>query len=182
MANKRLEGLKVVLVIAPEQFRDEELTTPQKAFLDEGAQVKVASTRLGEAKGMLGGTANVDVVLSDLKADQIDCLVVVGGMGSPEYLWNDQTLHLLLKDLNSQGKVLGAICLSGAVLAKAGVLSGKQATVYPTPDSLKALKDGQVNHVERPVVQDGRIITADGPPAAVDFAETIIKELAKVKV
>ena len=182
MATKRLEGLKVVLVIAPDQFRDEELTTPQKAFLDAGAQVSVASTRLGEAKGMLGGTAHVDVVLSNLHADDIDCAVVVGGMGSPEYLWEDHNLHTLLKNLNSQGKVIGAICLSGAVLARAGVLTGKQATVYPMPESLKALKDGHANYVEQPVVQDGHIITADGPPAASDFAETIIKELAKVKV
>ncbi|MBX9949472.1 MAG: DJ-1/PfpI family protein [Candidatus Obscuribacterales bacterium] len=182
MATKRLEGLNVVLVIAPDQFRDEELTTPQKAFIEEGAKVIVASTRLGEAKGMLGATANVDVVVSNLHADQIDCLVVVGGMGSPEYLWEDHNLHNLLKNLNSQGKVLAAICLSGAVLARAGILSGKQATVYPMPESLKALKDGHVNYVQSPVVQDGRIITADGPPAAQEFAETIIKELAKVKV
>ncbi|HNB22688.1 MAG TPA: DJ-1/PfpI family protein [Candidatus Melainabacteria bacterium] len=182
MASKRLNGLKVVLVIAPDQFRDEELTTPQRAFLDEGAQVQIASTKVCEAKGMLGGTANVDVALGNLHADDIDCLVVVGGMGSPEYLWEDHNLHTLLKNLNSQGKVLGAICLSGAVLARAGVLSGKQATVYPMPESLKALKDGHATYVESPVVQDGRIITADGPPAAQEFAETLIKELAKVKV
>ncbi len=114
---------------------------------------------------MLGATANVDVVVSNLHADDIDCAVVVGGMGSPEYLWEDHNLHTLLKNLNSQGKVIGAICLSGAVLARAGVLNGKQATVYPMPESLKALKDGHANYVEQPVVQDGHIITADGPPA-----------------
>lgn len=182
MASKRLDGLNVVLVIPPDQFRDEELTTPQKAFTQEGARVIVASTRPGEARGMLGAKVNVDVVVSNLHAEDIDCLVVVGGMGSPEYLWEDHNLHHLLKNLNSQGKVLAAICLSGAVLARAGILSGKQATVYPMPESLKALKDGHVNYVESPVVQDGRIITADGPPAAQEFAETIIKELAKVKV
>ena len=182
MANERLEGVQIVMVISPDQFRDEELTIPKEAFLAEGARVRTASTRLGEAKGMLGATANVGVCVSALYADQIDCLVVVGGMGSPEYLWNDAHLHALLKELNSQHKVLGAICLSSAVLANAGLLSGKQATVYPTAESLKALKDGHAVYLEQPVVQDGRIITGDGPPAAAEFAETIIKELAKVKV
>lgn len=59
MASKRLEGVQVVMVIAPEQFRDEELSVPQEAFLAEGARVRTASTRLGEAKGMLGATADV---------------------------------------------------------------------------------------------------------------------------
>jgi len=182
MTSKRLDGLKIVLVIAPDQYRDEELTIPQKAFLDEGAQVSVASTSLGEAKGMLGGTTQVDVLISNVLADDVDCAIVVGGMGSPEFLWENQSLHALLKNLNSQGKAIGAICLSSAVLARAGVLSGKKATVYSTPDSLKALQDGKATYVDSSVIQDGRIITADGPPAAQEFAETIIKELAKVKV
>lgn len=180
--SKQLDGLKVALVIAPDQFRDEELTTPQKAFADAGAEIKIASTRKGEAKGMLGATAHVDTLISELNADNLNCVVVVGGMGSPEYLWDDKDLHTLLKKLQAQDKVIGAICLSGAVLAKAGVLNGKRATVYAVPDSLKALSDGKAEYIKEGVVQDGRIITADGPEAAPAFAEALVKELSKVKV
>src|SRR5262249_21786629 len=149
---------------------------------EAGADVIVASTRAGEAKGMLGAKVNVDLIVSNLRAEEYDAAIVVGGMGSPEHLWDDRALHTLLKNMNAQGKVVAAICLSGAVLAKAGILNGKQATVWPMPESLKALKDGKANYVKSPVIQDGRIITADGPEAAHSFALTIIKELSKVKV
>lgn len=180
--SKQLDGLKVALVIAPDQFRDEELTTPQQAFVSAGAEIKIASTRKGEAQGMLGATATVDTLISELNADNLNCVVVVGGMGSPEYLWDDKDLHTILKKIEAQDKVIGAICLSGAVLAKAGVLNGKRATVYSVPDSLKALSDGKATYVQEHVVQDGRVITADGPEAAPAFAEALVKELSKVKV
>ncbi|HEY9787671.1 MAG TPA: DJ-1/PfpI family protein [Candidatus Obscuribacterales bacterium] len=182
MADKSLVGTRVVMIIAPEEFRDEELLTPKKELTEAGADVKVASTRPGEASGMLGAKVSPDLVLSNVRAEDFDAIIIVGGMGSPEHLWDDRALHTLLKNMHSQGKVVAAICLSGAVLAKAGILNGKQATVWPMPESLKALKDGKANYLKQPVVQDGRVVTADGPEAAHAFASTIIKELSKVKV
>jgi protease I len=182
MAEKRLAGTKILMVIAPEQFRDEELFVPKSVFEREGAAVTVASTRVGEAKGMLGGKEKTSHIVSAAKADDYAAVVVVGGMGSPQFLWHDAPLRALLQEAHSQSKVLAAICLSGAVLANAGVLRGRRATVWAMPESLKALSDGKAQYVEEPVVHDGRIITANGPEAAQAFAEQIVSELAKVKV
>lgn len=182
VADKRLQGTKVALVIAPEQFRDEELFTPQKKLEEAGAKTTIAASKLGEAQGMLGGTAKPQTLIKDLKAQELDCLVVVGGMGSPQYLWNDKDLHKLIQELANANKVVASICLSGAVLANAGVLSGKKATVWEMPESVKALEDGKATYLNQPVVQDGKVITANGPEAAADFAEKIIAELSKIKV
>jgi len=182
VADKRLEGTKVALVIAPDQFRDEELFVPLQKLQENGAATKVASNKIGEAQGMLGKSYSPETLIKDLKADDLDAVIVVGGMGSPEYLWNDEILHKVLKDMTAANKVVASICLSGAVLAKAGVLSGKKATVWEMPESIKALEDGKANYIKEPVVQDGKIITANGPEAAGDFADSIINELSKVKV
>lgn len=182
MADKSLAGTKVVMVIAPEQFRDEELLTPKRILAEQGASITVASTRQGEAKGMLGAVVTPDALVNSLKAQEYDAIIVVGGMGSPEHLWDDTHLHALLKTMSGQNKVISAICLSGAVLARAGLLNGKKATVWPMPESLKVLKDGKANYIEQPVVQDGRIITANGPEAAQDFGNAIARELSKIKV
>ena len=40
---------RILMVIAPEQFRDEELLVPRQAFAAEGWQVDTASTRMGVA-------------------------------------------------------------------------------------------------------------------------------------
>lgn len=182
MGNSKLQGTKVLMVIAPDQFRDEELLVPKEKLEEQGAQVKVAACKLGQAKGMLGATYNPEVLIKDQQVQDFDAVVVVGGMGSPQYLWNDSDLLSLLKEASQQGKVVAAICLSGAVLANAGVLKGKKATVWPMPESLKALSGGGATYVKQPVVKDGKVVTADGPEAAPAFAQTIIEELSKVKL
>lgn len=180
MADKRLNGSKVLMVIAPEQFRDEELLEPKRVLTEEGAQVTVASTKSGTAKGMLGATATPEAVVKDLNANDYDAILVVGGMGSPTHLWENGELRSLIQEFHkSENKIIAAICLSGAVLAKAGVLQNKQATVWEMPESVKALQDGKATYKKQPVVQDGRIITANGLEAAVEFGKTIAGELAK---
>ena len=182
MADKRLEGKKIAFVIAPEQFRDEELFTPRARVEEEGAAAVVASTSKGTASGMLGGSCQVETLINELEPAQFDAVVVVGGMGSPEHLWDNEELHHLLKALDKDGKIIASICLSGGALARAGVLKGKEATVWECEDSLEALKKGEARYVKKPVVKDGRVITANGPEAAEEFASTVIAELAKVTV
>lgn len=179
MAEKKLAGRKVLMVVAPDQFRDEELLEPKKILEQEGAEVIVASTQPGEARGMLGARVRPDRQLSEVKAAEFDAVTVVGGMGSPEHLWDNSTLHGILREMKQSEKVVSAICLSGAALAKAGVLEGKAATVWPMPESLKALAEGKAKYQEKPVVQDGRVITANGPEAAREFGQTIVKELSR---
>lgn len=181
MSERKLAGIDVALVIAADQFRDEELFTPKARLESEGARTVVASKSLSVAKGMLGGSATPDVLIKDLAAMKPDAIIVVGGMGSPEHLWHDTDLHELLRRAAEEGKVVASICLSGAVLANAGVLQGKKATVWEMPESVKALADGGATLVSEPVVRDGRVITANGPEAAGDFAEAIIDELCGVK-
>lgn len=182
MANKKLQGLKVALVIAPEAFRDEELFVPKERLEEEGAETVVASTKVGEATGMLGGKAIAQSTIKDLKSEDFAAIIVVGGMGSPEHLWSNSDLHKLLQAHVKADKPVAAICLSGAALANAGVLNNKKATVWECPESLEALEKGKANYVNQAVVKDGKIVTANGPEAAEEFATEIINQLSQVKV
>jgi protease I len=183
MAEKRdLEGRSVLAVIAPRNFRDEELFEPRAALEARGARVTVASTARGQATGMLGGHADARLTIDEAHAADYDAILVVGGMGSPQHLWDSAPLHGLLRDAYAQGKTVASICLSGAVLANAGLLEGKRATVYRTDKSLAALKAGGATFVAEPVVRDGQIVTADGPHAAKAFAAAIAERMAKATV
>ncbi len=173
---------RILMIIAPDQFRDEELLVPRQRFEQAGWAVETASTRTGEAKGMLGAIEQVfhDLVYAQTQLQQqtYDAVVVVGGMGSPEYLWDNAPLHQLLQQATAQGRVVAAICLSGAVLAKAGILSGKRATVWEMPESVQVFQQHQVQFTGEPVTVDGNFVTANGPDAAANFADAI---LARVK-
>jgi protease I len=182
MAEKTLNGIRVLMIIAPEDFRDEELLEPKHILTEAGAKVTVASTAAGEASGMLGAKVTPDAVVNNVKSADYHAVVVVGGMGSPTHLWNNAHIHQLLKETHAAGRVVGGICLSGAVLANAGVLKGKKATVWATDESLAALSGGGASYVKDHVVHDGNVVTADGPEAATQFGNTLVKALHQLAV
>lgn len=171
-----LSGKKVVMIIASDQYRDEELTKPKAMLEKAGAQVTVACSSLDEAKGMLGGRAKPDVLLSDVSCDDYDAVVFVGGSGASEY-WDDSTAHNLAKAAAAQDKVLGAICLAPVTLARAGLLKGKRATVWKSERG--QLSTAGAECVDQPVVTDGKIITGDGPAAAEEFGKALMRALAE---
>ncbi|MFO0980998.1 MAG: DJ-1/PfpI family protein [Planctomycetota bacterium] len=170
---------KVLMVIAPSDFRDEELAEPKAVLEKSGVKVDVASPQSGEARGMLGARVKPDKQLQACQPEDYDAVVVVGGMGSPAFLWDNPSLHTLLQRAKQSGKVVAGICLSGAALARAGVLQGVTATVYETKDSIAALAKGGAKRVQQDVVVDGRVITASGPSAARAFGEAIARALTQ---
>ena len=67
------------------------------------------------------------------------------------------------------GKPVGALSLGVVFLAKAGLLEGQAATIWVTPDALRALKEAGARYEKKPVVVSGGIVTADGPASAESF-------------
>lgn len=180
----KMSALRIMMIIAPDQFRDEELLVPRQAFIQKGFEVTTISTKTGEAKGMLGAIESISKTLEDidLSAERLpyEAVVVMGGMGSPQFLFHNPRLHTLLQKANEQGSIVAGICLSGALPALAGVAQGKRCTVYETPDSLEALKQGGARYTGESVTVDGNVITANGPEAAEAFAAEIVQALNKL--
>ena len=178
MADTKLNGKKVLMVIPHTQFRDEEFFEP-KAILEEGgASVRVASTSARTCYGTKGGVVTADLAIGDAKADEFDGLVLCGGTSVPEFLWNDKKLHELATAMNSAGKVVAAICLATVVLAKAKVLAGREATVYFLPQAIQELKAAGATYVAKPLVVDGKLILAEGPEESARFGQAIRSALA----
>jgi len=165
---------KVVMVIAENNFRDEELLEPKKILEENGIEVTVASTSLNYSKGMLGAKYKPERLLSDINAADFDAVIFVGGGGASQY-WDDPVAQKLAQDAFKANKVLAAICIAPVTLAKAGVLKGKRATVWSSEgDKLKA---SGATYTAKAVEKDGNVITASGPSAAAEFAEEIVKAL-----
>ena len=166
--------MKILIAIAPKKFRDEELAGPTTALTKAGIGFDIASTRRGTCTGMLGAKVTATLSFEQIDPALYHGIVIVGGAGSPPYLWNDPPLIGLAKYFFGAGKLVAAICLSPVVLSHAGVLKGKQATFYDTPESRVEMKKGGAIVVGRPVVTDGLVITANGPPASQEFAAAIV--------
>lgn len=167
---------KVLMIVAQKNFRDEELAIPKEMLETEGHDVKIASLTRSKASGMLGAEIMPDMAAHEANPDFFDAVVIVGGSGSPVLAENKDVLKLVQSAFN-KGKVVGAICLGPMTLARAGVLSGRKATVFKSEESLKALKDGGASYTGEDVTQDGKLVTASGPQAANDFARALIDML-----
>ena len=165
---------KVLMVIAPAKFRDEELFDTKTALESSGASVNIASKTTDVSVGMLGGKAKPNLALSSAKAADYDAVVFVGGGGAEVY-FTDPVALALAKDALAQGKVVSAICIAPSILANAGLLSGKKATVFKGDKYLGILKAKGANYTGRDVEVDGKIITADGPNSAKKFGQAIAK-------
>ena len=167
---------KILMIIAQHGFRDEELMVPKEVFEKAGMQVRVASRTRTKASGSRGAQIMPDLSVHEANPEYFDAIVVVGGPGSA-LLARDQEVLGLLRKADEKGKVLGAICLGPMALACAGILSGKNATVFPEKEALRALKDSGAFYLEKAVVRSGRVVTAGGPDASGEFAESILKAL-----
>lgn len=172
----RISGKKIVMVIAKQNFRDEEFQVPKGILEKDGAEVIVASSSLATSTGMFGASATPEVLVSDVKAENIDAVIFVGGSGASEY-WNDKTSHELIKKMNDLGKVVAAICIAPVTLANAGILRGKKTTVWKSEAGKLEAKGASCTG--KTVEIDGNIITADGPGSAEEFARAIASALSE---
>jgi len=183
---------KIAMIIAFRDFRDEEYFIPKQTLEATGAEVTTVSTSLpsrqnsegisgnggfGKAIGKLGGEAEINVLLKDLKVADYDAILFIGGPGAANYIENE-VCHKIAREAVENNKVLGAICIAPAILAKAGVLNGKKATVWSSvmdKSAVKILEENGAIFQNDPVVVDGKIVTGNGPGVAKGFAEKIIE-------
>jgi protease I len=173
MADSKLNGKKVLMVIPHTQFRDEEFFEPKGILEADGVAVRVASTSARTCHGMKGGVVNADLSIAEAKADEFDGLVLCGGTSVPEFLWNDKKLHELATAMSTAGKVVAAICLSTVVLAKAKLLTGRQATVYFLPQAIQEIRTGGATYVSESLLVQGKLILAEGPDDSIPFGQAI---------
>jgi protease I len=113
-----------------------------------------------------------DVLLTG--ADDYYALMIVGGPGTQVHLWNNRHLMELINVFHTRQKVVAGIGNAPIVIAKAGILKKKIATVAPGPPVREMMKEDAIIQ-NKPVVYKDRIVTAMGPEAAEEFASVLIK-------
>ena len=182
MPEKNLTGKQIAMVVSFKDFRDEEYFVPKEILTAAGAKIKTVSTKEGTAIGADGGEVEIDLLNKDLNPADFDGIIFIGGSGCLKYLDTEDS-YRVAKETVLQDKLIAAICISPVILAKAGVLERKQATVWSSPmdrEPVRTLKDYGAVYQDAPVVIDGKIITGNGPAAAKRFTEAIVMLLTEI--
>jgi protease I len=167
---------RIAMVVAPKDFRDEELFDTKRELEQAGHATTIVSKRVGTCRGMLGGEATAVQALDTVDAARFDAVVFVGGGGAEVYFDDPDALQFA-RDMATAGKLLGAICIAPVILANAGVLKGRRATVFHSETG--AMRRHGVQLTGEPVTVDGRIVTAEGPKSARAFGRALVGELAE---
>ncbi|MBI2148414.1 DJ-1/PfpI family protein [Candidatus Woesearchaeota archaeon] len=172
-----LSGKVILFVIAPNNFRDEELLEPRKILENYKAKTVVASNILGTASGMLGAKVTINLIINKIDVNDYDAIVFVGGQGSTIY-WNDKTALNIAKESYLKGKIVASICLGSGTLANSGIFKNKNATGWP--DTKELIEKNGGKYTGNDVEVSGRIVSASGPKAAKQFGELIAKALSHI--
>jgi len=167
----------VLMVIAPNDFREDTTITPKEELEQKGITVILSSTTLDEATGVGGSKLKPQIKISEAQVKDYDAIVIAGGRGVKEYLWGDQELISLVQEAYQNNRLVAAICFSPVILAQAGILKDKQATVFDDPDSISELENNGVIYVNDSLVVSGKIITARDPASAQEFVTAIWQAL-----
>ena len=109
----------------------------------------------------------------------LDLICVPGGFGV-EQAMADPVLIAFLKQQAGQARYITSVCTGAFVLGAAGLLKDKQATTHWAYHSLLA-EVGAIPTQGR-VVRDGCVFTGGGVTAGIDFALTIVAEIASQAV
>ncbi|DAB37893.1 MAG: thiamine biosynthesis protein ThiJ [Sulfuricurvum sp. GWF2_44_89] len=164
-----------VLVPIAEGFEEIEAISIIDVLRRAGIEVIMGS--LNEnllVKGANGITVHADCPIKGICADELDMIVLPGGWGGTKALADDTGVQNLLKEMNSKGKNIGAICAAPYALYTAGVLR-EGYTCYPSvEDEINVA--GYLGDADA-VVQTGNIMTSRGPGTAICFGLAIVKKL-----
>jgi cyclohexyl-isocyanide hydratase len=155
-----------------------DLTGPLQVFAGlPDAEIPVLWKTLDPIKTHGGLTLIPDTTLEECSA--LDVICVPGGAGVLD-LMDDQEVLSFLRTQAEHATFVGSICTGSLVLGAAGLLRGKQATTHwAWTDLLIPL--GAIPAKGR-VVRDGKFMTGGGVTAGIDFALTMVAELAGQEV
>ena len=120
--------------------------------------------------GSHGITVSMDKTLSEVNFEEVDMIVLPGGMPGTLNLEACEPLMEKVKEFDANGKYISAICAAPTVFGHLGLLKGKKACCYPS------MEDGLVGAevTFEPTAVADHILTSRGMGTAIDFGLQII--------
>src|SRR5256714_4671188 len=175
-----LTGKRVAMLVEQE-FEDRELTGPLDVLGDAGATVVLVGPTAGaQFSGKRGETTVAsDIAAGNARMADFDALVIPGGH-APDKMRMRHAMVDLAREAMDAGKPVAAICHGPQLLISADALRGRTLTCWPS--IAIDVKNAGGLYVDKPVVEDGNLITSRKPDDVPVFSEAILRALARQPV
>ena len=172
----RLQGKTIGILVGP-GYEDLEFWVPYMRMVEEGAEVSVIGSKAGEIYSSKSGGLSVEsqFAAKEITADHLDALLVPGGW-APDKLRRDRNVLQLVREMNTQDKILGFICHAGWVAASAAICKGKRAT------GSTGIKDDMENAgaiwVDEPAFREGNLVWGRVVADIPDYCRELVRALS----
>lgn len=151
-------------------FEECEALVPVDILRRADVEIKTVGIGSNVITGAHGIKVVCDTVNKDLTFENLEGIILPGGMPGTLNLEKDQTVQKAIDYCAENNLIIAAICAAPSILGHKNLLSGKKATCFPGFE--KDLLGATV--CDQPVVSDGYFITSCGAGAAFQFGFKIL--------
>ena len=154
-------------------FEEIEALAPLDVLRRAGVPVTTVGVGSDSSLGAHGIRVQADIPDTLYRDASPDMIILPGGMPGSEHLDTSRTVDAALCAAARNDAYLCAICAAPMVLGKRGYLQGKRAVCYPGFEEY--LKGAAITDAR--VERDGKVITAKGMGAALEFGLALVEVL-----
>lgn len=164
----------MVYIILADGFEETEAIAPYDMLKRAGVETQFAGVGGDLIKSGRGVTVKTETTVDKIDAANADMIVCPGGLVGVDNILASETAMKAVKCAYDNGRLTAAICAGPTVLARLGILEGKNAVCYPGLE--ERMTGANISQAES-TVRDGLVITGRGAGAAIDFGLRLVEEL-----
>jgi protease I len=161
-----LTGKTIAFLVAQEGIEQVELTDPWKKVEEAGGRPILVAPDTGTVQAFdhldAADTFPVDRTTADLAVDDIDGVVLPGGVANPDQLRTDESAVSFLRDFVEAGKPV--------------VLEGRTITSWPSLQT--DIRNAGGTWVDEEVCRDGNLVSSRNPDDLPAFTEAMVELFA----
>lgn len=167
----------MVYIFLAEGFEEIEAVAAIDILRRTNLDVKIVGVGSEYVRGSMGITLKCDIELSELVTENLQGIVLPGGVLGVENLGKNDKVCETIRYCDKNKLLIGAICAAPSILGKMKILEGKEACCYPGFE--ESLIGAKISNDSVCVCDN--IITANGPGNAINFALKLVEYIFGIK-
>ncbi len=160
----------MIYIFLADGFEECEALVPVDILRRADIEIKTVGIGCNVITGAHGIKVVCDTVNKDLSFENLDGIILPGGMPGTLNLEKDETVQRAIDYCAENNLIIAAICAAPSILGHKNLLKNKKATCFPGFE--KDLFGATV--CDEPVVSDGYFVTSCGAGAAFQFGFKIL--------
>jgi protease I len=178
--DQSLSGMNIAILVT-DGFEQIEFTDPRHAFEQQGASIKVISSKPGQVQGFHHDTKadqfNVDLSFAEADPKEFDAVLLPGGVMNGDQIRAIPEAQRFVQAMDEDNKTIAVICHGGWLLVSAGLVDGRTMTSWPTLQD--DIRRAGGNWVDQEVVVDGNLISSRKPGDIPAFSQKAVEAIAQ---